>query len=140
MIPVVPIMLGTLFGAAWLKAGNRAKQAVTDPVQDAQRTAVYKAALDEVKDPDKLNALAAVFAGEGLTAHADVLRRRAALHSATPEEKKARRAVYRKAMASQNVEAIWDVAQAFEDSGATGAAENLRAHAKAVYDSQEKPT
>jgi hypothetical protein len=115
---------------AWRKAGKKGK--ITK-----EREEVYTNALEHLTDPDKLRALADSFEEEGLTIHAAMLRKRADLRGLPEEKKKARKAVYDKALLSINPEAIDKVANAFERETATGAAEKLREHARMLRTNEE---
>ena len=98
----------------------------------AERAQIYEAALVSLKDPGRLRSLASAFEAEGLTSQAKLLRQRADLNEAPPEKKLERRELYRKAMRSKNPQAVLQMAAAFDEVGATGAAFNLRQYAAAL--------
>lgn len=90
-----------------------------------ERQVVYETAMNQVAEAEKLRALADVYDKQGLHGHAEMLRKRANLRELPKDLKEARREVFRKAMASKNKEAVRQVAEAFLNEGATGAAEAL---------------
>lgn len=98
----------------------------------AKRQVIFARAMERVQDPADLNALAATFAGEGLTTEAAMLRKRASLRSLPKDKKENRKAAFRKAMASDDADTVAGVASAFAGEGAIDAAKTLRTHADAV--------
>jgi len=98
------------------------------PQMGAERTLIYQGALN-LKDPEKLRTMAAVFAGEGLTIQAERLEKRAQLRELSPEQKEARAEAFRKGMASTDADAVFKLADAFEATGSDGAAQTLRNYA-----------
>ncbi len=135
---VLPLMILGLVGTSAVVQSKRAKKAV-DPRTVAERQVVYETALNTVKDPAKLRALAEVYRGQGLTAEADMLCKRAALQELPQETKDARKEVFRKAMASTNVDAILGLARAYDAEGCTGAAQHLRKYAAGLSTAEETP-
>lgn len=133
---VLPIVILGLVGASAVAQSKRAKKDV-DPRTVAERQVIYETALNTVKDPAKLRSLAEVYRGQGLTAEADMLAKRAALQELPEETKEARREVFRKAMASTNVDAILTLAAAYDSEGCTGAAQNLRKYAAGLTVAEE---
>jgi hypothetical protein len=113
---------GSYFGHKWWKT----KQAWTP-----ERKQIFEAAMnaDPPKSPDELRGLAEAFRKEGLTAQATLLEKRAALREAPADLKAKRKAVFTKAMQSNDPKAIRAVADAHEQVGAVGAAEMLRLQA-----------
>ena len=131
MIPLIPLLL--LSTGGWYGYKYHQKRKAFTP----ERRAIYERAMNSAMPPEQLQTLAAAFEKEGLTAQALLLRKRAALRSAPPEVKAQRKAIFVQAMNSQNPDAILQVAQAHEDIGAVGAAQDLRFQAetlKAVKD------
>lgn len=98
----------------------------------AERTIAYQNALQSVKDPNKLRTLAAVYRKSGLAAQADMLEKRAKLRELPKEVSEARRAAFKKGMASKDSAAILNLANAFDSEGATGAADQLRQYAQGL--------
>jgi hypothetical protein len=135
---VLPLMILGLVGTSAVVQSKRAKKEV-DPRTAAERQVVYETALNTVKDPIKLRSLAETYRSQGLTAEADMLCKRAALQELPEETKEARREVFRKAMASTNVDAILGLARAYESEGCTGAAQNLRKYAAGLTTAEETP-
>jgi hypothetical protein len=97
-----------------------------------ERQAVYEVALNEAKDPAKIEALAATFAAEGLTAQARILQKRAELRRLPPEIKAARKEAFRKALSSTNKAAILDLAREYQAQGCGGAARKLYEYAQGL--------
>jgi len=125
MIPFLPAAVAVLAGAAFFlkKKGGGMTPA---------RLTIYYTALNSERDPVKLRALAKTFKAEGLDAEAAMLEKRAKLRELPPEIKAARRQAFKDAMNSQNKDAILGMAQAYENEGATGAAEKLREYARGL--------
>lgn len=120
--------IGALVGGGVAHASDQPNKGV----MTARRKVIYERAMESVKSPDDLNALANAFAGEGLDTEAEMLRKRAALRALPPETKEKRRAYFRKGMASDNPDTIDQVAAAFQGEGALDAAKALSDHADAV--------
>jgi hypothetical protein len=93
---------------------------------------MYQAALEHLKGEAgvaKLYEIADACEKNGHNTKAVALRERAKLRSTPEKVKRERKAVYQKAMQSENIVGILKVAAAFESITATGAAANLRARA-----------
>lgn len=137
-LPLVPIAIMSLAGVAYgVNKMRDAKNAVT--VQTiAERRVIYETALNTCKEPEKLKKLADVFEQVGQKPEAIMLRKRADLMLASPETKKQRRESLDKGLASSNKEGVLALADAFEEIGATAAAEKLRNHASEL-DIQTNP-
>jgi hypothetical protein len=133
---VAGFMLGGPVGAAiGALVGGGVAHVSSDPqkgVMTPKRKLIYTRAMESISSPDDLRKLADAFHGEGLTAEATMLRKRAALRELPKSTAEERRKVFRKAMASDKVEAILQVALLFEQQGAIDAAKALRDHADAV--------
>ncbi len=143
MLPVlIPIGMALLAGTAAYAKSKREK-AATDPAVVAHRQMLYETAIGAVdsntaiKDPMKLRTLARVFRSEGLVAEADMLEKRAALRELPPEVVEARREAFRKLMECADATRVLAAAAAFENEGATGAAENLRKYAAGLTAAEE---
>jgi hypothetical protein len=130
---LVPAAIAGLAGIAAVVQGKRQKVAAT-PATVAARQAIFEAALNDVKDPNKLRVLADAYHAQGLHAEGTMLQKRAALQELPASVKEARRDAFRKAMSSKNVPAILEMATVYESEGATGAAENLRKYASGLAD------
>jgi hypothetical protein len=126
MIPVIPIVV--LGGGAVAYFVQKKRKKCMTP----KRKRIYEQALKHLKDPVKLRKLADAFDKAGCKAEATMLRKRAALRELPKSVQKARKAVMKKALASNNPAAIRKVAAKFEEEGATGAAARLRQHAMTV--------
>lgn len=128
-VPVVPVLIICLAGAAVVASNNRKKKIVG---MTPKRQDLYEALLQNQKDPNKLRTMAAHFEGEGLEEQATVLRKLACILELPKEKKDARRAIFRKAMASKNRPAVENVAAVFEKEGCIGAAAALRKYAEGL--------
>jgi len=124
VFPIVPSIIAGLATVAVIKNRNSSKGKMTP-----ERVIVYETALSKLKDAPKLRQLADAFEAEGLRPQAEVLRKRAALREKPREVQLARRATFKKAMASTNADAVQSVANAFRQDGATGAADALDKYA-----------
>ncbi len=126
---MVPIILGALaVGTGVAVYRKHRKGAAMTP----QRKQVFEAAVKSLKDPTKLQQLAAVFKKEGLAAEAVILNKRAAIFSASPEVIAQKKAVFKQAMKSDKPEAIAKVAQEFHKQGHFEVANQLRNYAKGL--------
>lgn len=108
--------------AAWWRASTKG-------IETPEREEIFLSALEHLSDPAKLRTLADEYERQGLPVKAVVLRKRAELRALPDNVKKAYRAVVAKALESENVEAITEIATQFENMTATGWARELRAHA-----------
>ena len=136
MIPLlIPVVVASLAGLAFAKSKTSQTQGVNTPT----RQLIFQQALDTVKDPDELRKLAAVYKSEGLTAQADLLNKRAALRELPPDVKAARRAAFKAGMNSNDINAITKLADAFNQTGATGAANALRKYADGLVSGTSVP-
>jgi hypothetical protein len=92
-----------------------------------ERTHLFQSALNSsVLAPKQLETLADAFHAQGLPAEAILLRKRAKLRGMSPEEKRIRADIFRKALASKDPDAVERVAAVYESQGATGSAKRLR--------------
>lgn len=125
--PLIPVGIGLLAGvAAWAQFG-REKSKMTP-----ERQRIYEAALRSLKDPAGLEELGNAFIKEGLTAEGELLLKRAALRRLSPDEKAANRAAWKKGMSSKDPKEVLEIADVFEQRGATGAAAELRRYARGL--------
>lgn len=133
MIPVpYALLLGGLVAGGYYAKVQHDKKVPPKGELTPERQVIFETALNEVKDPAKLRALAKAFREQGLTREADILEKRASLRDLPPDVKEARRDAYRKGMDSKDPLAVDNLANAFEKEGATGAAEALRKQAEAL--------
>lgn len=131
MGPALPlILLGLVAGGYYAK--TQADKVPPKGELTPERQVIFETALNEVKEPVKLRALAKAFREQGLTKEADILEKRAALRDLPSDVKEARRDAYRKGMESRDPIAIDNLAAAFDKEGATGASAALRKQAEAV--------
>jgi hypothetical protein len=93
---------------------------------------LFEKAMTSTNDPGELRQLAAAFEREGYRVQARLLRARAELRELPEEEKELRRKAIARAMASDNVDAIEEMAAIFQDCCALDAAKALHLHAAAV--------
>lgn len=131
MGPIVPLLvLGLVAGGYYAK--TRHDKIPPKGELTPERAVIFETALNEVKDPAKLRALAKTFREQGLVKEADILENRAKLRDLPPDVKEARRDAYRNGMSSKDAVAVDNLAAAFEKEGAVGAAMALRKHAEAL--------
>lgn len=128
LIPVIILSLAA--GAAY--AAKRHDKVPAKGVLTPERQVIFETALNDVKEPHKLRALAEAFKKEGLVSEGRILEKRAKLRELAPEIKEARREVFQAAMKSHDPVAVDNVASAFEKEGAVGAAQTLREYAAAL--------
>lgn len=135
MIPVDPLTatIGFLVYMAFRKQ-NGSKYGQMTP----EREEVFKNAMEYLKDPQRMQALAEEFQKEGLRFQAFLLRKRAQWRARPAEVRAAHEEIFGKAMASENIKAILDVAKAFEEMTATVKAKQLRDHAADVHQAKLK--
>lgn len=100
------------------------------------RKEVYNNAM-EYAPPDKLRLLADDFQKEGLKAEAHWMRVRADWRSRPPEVKRKHDDVFAKALQSEKVDGILEVAKIFENMTATIKAAQLRARATSLTEARE---
>ncbi len=131
-----PILLPTAVAglAAWAFFKKKKPRGVMSPEQKM----IYKTALEELKEPEKLLALADAFEKEGFTEQAELLRKRAAIRSQPDDVKAAHKAAFRKGMASVNPLAARNLAKAFHSMGAVGSAAALNNYASGLETAQGK--
>lgn len=136
--PLLPIAIAALASGAYVAKSKREKAAIS-PQAMAERAVVYETALNHCKDPDKLRQMAMAFRQQGHIAEADMLVKRALLREAPPEVQATRKEAFKKGMASTDSGGIRSLADAFDSQGATGAAAELRAHARALESTSLSP-
>jgi hypothetical protein len=125
MIPLDPLSLGIGL-AVWL--AFRKQEETHFGQLTPERDEVYRNALEYLHDPVRLRKLAEDFQKFGLKVQASMLRKRADWRGRTEEQKAAHNAIFERAMASPNIQAVLQVAKAFEDMTATVKASQLRKH------------
>jgi len=130
-LPLLPIAIAALAAGAYTAKSKREKAAVS-PQTMAERAVIYETALNHCKDSDKLRQMATVFRDQGHVAEADMLIKRALLREAPPEVQAARKEAFKKGLSSTDPAAVRALANAFDGQGATGAAGELREHARAL--------
>lgn len=132
---LVPIAIAALGGIAYVVAKKKkASSSIGSETGKLtpERALLYAEALKSMKDPASLRKLAQTFRAEGLEPHAVMLEKRAALRELPKEVKEERRAIFRKAIASKNKEAVLKMADAYDNEGATGSADTLREYAEGL--------
>src|SRR5258708_3003443 len=117
-LPLIPLGIVALAGGAFCRVKSQKKGVLTP-----ERKMVFEIAMKSLKGPIKLRKLADAYEKEGINPQAIVLRKRALISEQSPEVKKAHRAVFRKAIASKNPDAVEKVSAAFRGEGHTGAAD-----------------
>jgi hypothetical protein len=118
-------------GILVFKEMNRKDYGVLTPSRDER----YRNAMESCYQPDMLLEEAKLFSEYGLKAQAAMLKRRAEWRARPTELKKTHEEIYQKALTSENIPAILEIAFAFEGWTATKKASNLREH---VRELQEK--
>ncbi len=142
-LPLVPIGFLVLTGGAYVAKTIRDRKSKVSPQVEAERNAVYDAAINNIKNPDQLRKLAAAFSEAGLDVQAKALCLRADNAEAPPEVKEQRKEIFRQGMESTNITAILNLANAFESQGAPAAAKALRDRAEGLRNiphSESEPT
>lgn len=100
-----------------------------------ERDKLYRKCLSgQVRDSSELRRIADQFQGWRLFPQAELLRQRAALRELPTDVKLARRATFRKGMASKNKAAVLKLADAFDGQGCTTAAHRLRLYGSGLPD------
>ncbi len=126
MIPLLPLLIASTVGYFGHREYKKHK------AYTPERKTVYTRMMNSPTDPQTLRTAADTFAKDGLTKQADMLRKRATLRELPADIKAARQQVFKKAMNSQDPDAIEMVAKAHEKVGAEGAAEALRVQAETL--------
>jgi hypothetical protein len=134
MLPLlIPVVVG-LVGTTAYKVHK--KKTALSP----QKKMILDTALNSnLQSADYLK-LADAFDAEGLKAEATLLRNRAALKDATPEQQKAYKAAFKKAFSCEDPKLVDKMADAFAGKGAVGAAADLRKYAQGLRDGTASPT
>lgn len=131
----IPVIIVGLAVASLIK-NNRRKGQMT-----GERLKIYNAAISgALKDPVALRKLADGYKKEGLPEQADLLVKRAVLLELPDDVKKARKQVWRKAIASKNKPAVLKLAAEYDNQGCTAAAQHLREYASGLPDTIPAPT
>lgn len=122
IIPAI-IVIALTAGSGYA-VSKRSKKPVAGMTPSRQK--LFETLLQHQRDPKKLRKMADKFEGEGLESEANKLRRFAAICELPKEKKDERRAIFRKALASKNKEAVLNAAKVYDDDGCIGAAAALR--------------
>jgi hypothetical protein len=109
---------------------NKKDYGVLTPSRDER----YRNAMEYCHQPDALIEEARLFTEYGLKAQAAMLKRRAEWRGRPAELKQAHEEVYQKALKSDNIPAILEVAFAFEGWTATKKASALREHVRVIQE------
>lgn len=126
--PLTLFMIGA--GALAFREMNRKDYGVLTAARDER----YRNAMEHCHDSQTLLQEAKLFAEHGLKAQAAMLKRRAEWRSRSEPIRKQHEAIYQKAMASTNIQAILEVAAAFEGWTATKKASALRERAQKLHE------
>lgn len=126
LIPAAGIVIGLTGWALYKKKIKKIGE------MTPEREAVFKEAMNNIEEPEKLRQLARVFAKEGLPHQADLLAKRARLRSLPDDVKKARKVIYQEALKLVDPQKVNEVADVFEQQGAIGAAQTLRQYASGL--------
>ena len=127
MVSLAPVVVIALVGVAYRVSRTSQRGVLTKERKD-----VFEAAMKSLKDPVKLRMLADTYESVKLPVEAALLRKRANLRALPKEVQAGRRAAFRKFMQSQDPDSVDKLAAVFEESGATGAAEDLRRYARGL--------
>ena len=126
--PLTVMIVGA--GALVFREMNRKDYGVLTPSRDER----YRNVMEYCHQPELLLEEARLFHEYGLKAQAAMLKRRAEWRARLPEQKAAHEEIYQKALKSDNIQAILEVANAFEGWTATKKASNLREHVRDIQD------
>lgn len=132
--PLTLLMVGA--GALVFREMNRKDYGVLTPSRDER----YRNVMEYCHQPELLLEEANLFNEYGLKAQAAMLKRRAEWRARPPELKQTHEEIYQKALASENIQAILEVASAFEGWTATKKAANLRQHVQTIQENMLKKT
>jgi hypothetical protein len=135
MIPVDPLT-ATIGFLVWM--AFRKQQNTQFGVMTPEREEVFANAMQFLTDPERMNKLAEVYQKEGLKFQAFLLRKRAQWRGRPADVRLAHENIFKKAMESENIKAILEVAKAFEEMTATVKAKQLREHAANVHQAELK--
>lgn len=94
-----------------------------------EREEMYVNAMQHLLDPERLKKLSEEFEQAGLKTQAFLLKTRAAWRARPDSVKAAHDEIFSKAMLSENINAVLEIAQHFENMTATVLAGKLRRHA-----------
>jgi hypothetical protein len=139
--PEVPPVSGTITSSAGTTdtdSGVLDPTLTTASVQDSSQGLdtneknIYHSALIALKDPAKLETLAAAYHKKGHVKAATLLRKRAALRKLPKATAVKRKAALKKALASKKPAVVRKLAAHFEGEGATGAAVKLYRYADSL--------
>lgn len=126
--PLTVMIVGA--GALVFREMNRKDYGVLTPSRDER----YRNVMEYCHQPELLLEESRLFHEYGLKAQAAMLKRRAEWRARSPEQKTAHEEIYQKALKSDNIQAILEVANAFEGWTATKKASNLREHVRDIQD------
>lgn len=138
-IPILPVAVGALVLAA-IVAKKKRDAAGGDGTPDEigntgtmtpDRQAIYEQTLKS-DNPEAMHTMANVFQSQGLTAQANVIRKRAGLLTLPASTKLAREQVFHRAMASTNKSAVTKIAGEFMKQGCTSTAQALYKYAEGL--------
>lgn len=128
-----PLTIGMgILGWQLLKKSNAPGFGMMTP----EREEIFRNALEHLQDPKKLQDLAAAFEQQGLKPQGAVLRRRASWRMRDAAKKAEHEAIFQKALASDKIPAILQVARAFEEMTATVKAKQLVEHVEKLKAAQ----
>ena len=127
MVSLAPVVVIALVGVAYRVSRTSQRGVLTKERKD-----VFEAAMKSLKDPVKLRMLAQSYTEVGFKVEASLLNKRAALRALPKEVQAARRAAFRQFMRSIDPDKVDKMAAVFEESGATGAADDLRRYARGL--------
>jgi hypothetical protein len=126
--PLTLLLFGA--GAVAFREINRKDYGVLTPSRDER----YRNVMEHCYKPNLLNEEAKLFNDYGLKAQAAMLRRRAEWRARSEDLKKAHEEIYQKALLSENIAGILEVAAAFEGWTATKKAATLRERVRVLQE------
>lgn len=120
---LVPIAILALTGVAAFVQYNRKDKSRG---MTANEFKIFEALMNSTDDPAKLRIMSRAFEAEGFKEEAQLLLKRASLRELPAEEKAKRKEIFRKALRSDNIDALKLYADGLHEEGATGAEQAIR--------------
>lgn len=124
-IPLIPALVTGAAAVSAYLVHRRSKAKVMTPA----RQKIYDQAMNNLKEPEKLQKLSQAFASQGLKEQAEGLAKRAKLRALPKQVKEERRVIFKQALTLKNPTSVKKIASAFRGEGCTGAADALDRYA-----------
>jgi hypothetical protein len=125
-------MIGLVLAAASVLGTVAVAHKYKQKTMSTEAKCIFDTVLAVKNDPNEILQYAEKFAQSGYKAEAEILKKRAALMTRSPEEQMAVRDAFKKGMASTDPDAIDKLADLFYKAGRVGAAYDLRSKAEAL--------